>query len=418
MKSLVFIYIGIIWCVSFNAQTDKRVNWEDDIDFLASELPKRHCDFFTVKDKSFFLSELEKIKQNSTDLSDFEVAVKLQQLVASFGDSHTSLNVWQFVEKDKVLPLHLYWFSDGLYVLHTTPENVEILGHQLLFVNGISLKTITDSLSTLITNDNPSIGKKSLPKIIPFVQVLEYFDFVNEDEVELVVKDLNGVERHHLIRPAEMNRSNRKMVLPDSLALCYRNERAFFVDSYLAAFKVYYLQYNRCWSKELELQHGNSQKAQGMPSFNDYEQKVFHTIVNNPVEKVVFDMRFNGGGNSSQGTEFIKKYTQLLETHPRIKTYVIIGRDTYSSAVLNALDFRRLTNAVFVGEETSGKPNHFGEVRSFQLPSSGMRVGYSTKYFKRTDGDVNSFVPDVILEPDFADFINGNDPAFEWIKTN
>lgn len=213
-----------------------------------------------------------------------------------------------------------------------------------------------------------------------------------------------------------MTRQNRKMYKPDSLALCFRNERAFFIDYYQTTDNIYYLQYNRCWSKELELRYGNAQNAEKMPSFKDFEEKVFQTLDKNSIDKIVFDIRFNGGGNSSQGTEFIEKFAKLLEKNKNTKIYVILGRNTFSSAILNAMDFKRMTNAIFIGEETSGKPNHFGEVKSFQLPGSGIRVNYSTKYFKRTDENVSTISPDIKLEPGFSDFVSGIDPAYEWVK--
>lgn len=80
------------------------------------------------------------------------------------------------------------------------------------------------------------------------------------------------------------------------------------------------------------------------------------------------------------------------------------------------MDFKRLTNAVYVGEETAGKPNHFGEVKNFQLPASKLWVNYSTKYFKVTDEEVNTITPDVRIEMSFSDFIKGIDPVYEWIK--
>lgn len=60
---------------------------------------------------------------------------------------------------------------------------------------------------------------------------------------------------------------------------------------------------------------------------------------------------------------------------------------------------------------------HFAiEVKSFQLPNSGIRVNYATKYFKRTDEKVSTISPDIKLEPGFSDFVSGIDPAYEWIK--
>lgn len=127
-------------------------------------------------------------------------------------------------------------------------------------------------------------------------------------------------------------------------------------------------------------------------------------------------MRFNSGGNSVQGTAFIEKLAKYLEANPGVKTYVVLGRNTFSSAILNTMDFKRLTNAVFVGEETAGKPNHFGEVRRFQLPNSQLTVTYSTKYFKITDENVNTIAPDVPIEMSFSDLVKGIDPVYEWIK--
>ena len=83
---------------------------------------------------------------------------------------------------------------------------------------------------------------------------------------------------------------------------------------------------------------------------------------------------------------------------------------------MNALDFKRLLGACWVGEETSGKPNHLGEVRSFTLPTSGLQVQYSTKYFKNVDEEMNTLVPDVKIPMTFDDFRQGIDPVYEWIK--
>ncbi|WP_269243312.1 S41 family peptidase [Flavobacterium limnophilum] len=416
MRNLSLLIIVLLLNLVCNSQILKQVDWVADIDFLATELPQKHYDFFTVKDKKEFLVGLDKIKSSSAKLTDIEVAIKLQQLIAGFGDSHTSVNYAQLIDKNKILPLHLYWFSDGLYILHTTQENIEILGHQIVSVNGVPLKTITDSLGTMTTKDNQAIIKNSIPKLLPLAQVLECFGFIKEQEIKLELKDLNGIKKTYVLKLAEMTRQNRKTCKPDSLALCYRNERAFFVDYYQAKDNVYYLQYNKCWSKELELQNGNTQNAEKMPSFKEFEERVFQTLANNRVDKLVFDMRFNGGGNSIQGTQFVEKLAKFLENNSKIKLYVVVGRNTFSSAILNAMDFKRLTNAVFVGEETSGKPNHFGEVKNFKLPSSGIRVDYSTKYFKRTDEKVTTISPDIKLEPSFSDFARGIDPVYEWIK--
>ena len=44
---------------------------------------------------------------------------------------------------------------------------------------------------------------------------------------------------------------------------------------------------------------------------------------------------------------------------------LLIGRATFSSAQMNAQQFRDRTKAILVGEPTGQKPNHFGEIKNF-----------------------------------------------------
>ena len=70
-----------------------------------------------------------------------------------------------------------------------------------------------------------------------------------------------------------------------------------------------------------------------------------------------------------------------------------------------------------IGTPTMGKPNHYGEVRTFNLPNSGLRVSYSTKYFTLLeDSDPDSLYPEITVETRFEDFLNGRDTILEMIK--
>lgn len=126
-------------------------------------------------------------------------------------------------------------------------------------------------------------------------------------------------------------------------------------------------------------------------------------------------MRFNRGGNSNQGTKFIEKLSKT-KLNGSGKIYVVIGRQTFSSAILNTLDFMKLTDAVFVGEGTGGRPNHYGEVKRFVLPESHLVVSYSTKYFKVIEDDPPSIIPEIGALPAYKDFMAGTDRAMEAIR--
>jgi hypothetical protein len=80
------------------------------------------------------------------------------------------------------------------------------------------------------------------------------------------------------------------------------------------------------------------------------------------------------------------------------------------------MDFKNATAAVFVGEEPAGKPNHFGEVKKLTMPSSGLQVLYSSKYFQRDKNSNKGLIPDYKCAPSFNDFMKGNDPAMNAIR--
>lgn len=417
MKQII-LALSIVWgfSLSLSAQREQPIDWKSDLDYLAKELPAKHCNLFAKKSNEYFLSGIHAISNHPEKQTDLQKALKIQQLLAQMGDSHTMLNFYPLLDNDQFLPFHLLWTSDGLHVLHTLPENQAILGCKLSSINQTPIQQIIDSLSTLFTVDNQSVVKTMVPGLIRSLQLLEYFGFTDSPQVELSLEKTDGTPVRHTIKPATLDRNNRVSVKPDSMAFYLKNERTFFTDAYSPDEQIYHILYNRCWSKELEAERGDQQKAEAMPSFKSFETKTLRTLAENPVRKLIFDLRMNGGGDSRQGTSYIETLADYLNKHPQIKLYVVLGRQTFSSAILNAMDFRRLTKAVFIGEETSGKPNHFGEVRSIRLPSSQLVVQYSTKYFKNTDEELNTLAPDVILETSFSDLKKGIDPIYEWVK--
>ena len=179
---------------------------------------------------------------------------------------------------------------------------------------------------------------------------------------------------------------------------------------------------------------------EGQP-FDDFCTAMFEFIDAHEIRRLVVDMRFNGGGRS----EHIQPFFEELGLRPALDQgglYVILGRQTYSSAVLNAVEFDHKTHATFVGESPSSVPNHYGDVSSFILPNSKLRIDYSTKHFPMTkiaageklgmsgwlgvlgyaserfpfdDAGSAPFVPNVPAEPTIHDYVAGRDPMLEAI---
>ena len=392
------------------------INWDEEIELLAEELEVRHKNLYFRLDSTEFHRELEKIAREARSGSPFSTSVRLQQAVVRLGDAHTRVNYHFQILPGEIIPVECYWFSEGIFILKTREEHREILGRKISGINGFPIHQIIDSLSTLMVDDNRALIKAEIPRMITWNQLLEHFGFGIQGKVELQLTDDEENNSSYLMAlPAR--ESSAYSVRPDSVPLGWQKRKEFFSERYFPGEKLFYIQYNKCWSREVEEEYGSGASALFMPSFREFEKEVFQVLRKEEVDKLVFDMRFNGGGNSYQGTQFIRKLCNT-KLKGQGKIYVVVGRHTFSSAIINTVDFLKNSDAVIVGEETGGRPNHYGEVKRFVLPGSNLVVSYSTKYFTLLPGNDSSILPVLESPPSFNMFMQGLDPAIEAIRSD
>lgn len=105
-----------------------------------------------------------------------------------------------------------------------------------------------------------------LPNYLCFVQLLEHFGFVPDGKVMFKLASADGNMQLHELTPGSVNPQNLVSFRPEGVALCYRNARTLFSVHYEAADSLLYVQYNKCWSRELEEEYGNREQASRLPS--------------------------------------------------------------------------------------------------------------------------------------------------------
>ena len=74
---------------------------------------------------------------------------------------------------------------------------------------------------------------------------------------------------------------------------------------------IYFVQYNRCTNRVIERLRGNKEYANSMPSFKEFRARVLENLESGSVQRLIFDMRYNGGGNSIQGTQLVKAIADI-----------------------------------------------------------------------------------------------------------
>ncbi|HYG81684.1 MAG TPA: tetratricopeptide repeat protein, partial [Pyrinomonadaceae bacterium] len=165
--------------------------------------------------------------------------------------------------------------------------------------------------------------------------------------------------------------------------------------------RALYVQINQVLDKETE-------------SFAAFSQRLLAFAEANGVEKLILDLRLNRGGNG----ELLRPLEIGLiksKLDQRGRLFVLMGRGTWSAAqfLLNYLE--EYTNAVFVGEPSASKGNHYSDSRRITLPNSQVTVRVSVYYWQDwSPWDTRRWTaPDVTAEMSSADYKTNADPALK-----
>jgi hypothetical protein len=408
------LFLVLIFLSAFlKAQSDQEIDWNYELDLMGRELAERHCGLFFHRDSSYFFDALNQIADNTGGHTLFDVSVRVQQLLAKMGDPQTRINYHFNINSGHILPLDLYWFEEGIYVLECNKEHRQILGTRIIAVNGTPLRQVIDSLSTLLVHEYPYLLRDQLPRMLTWTPLLEYFGFSAGNRIRLSFVDEQGIEGAVVIPLSDETKERVRIDLRET-ALAWEDRTSYFREHYLPEEKTYYIQYNKCWSREVEETHGSGASALFMPSFKEFEKRVIQNLRRNRIEKLVLDLRFNDGGQPDQGNLLIRKMSRI---YPRGegRCYLIVGRRTQGAALENAVEFTAKTGASVFGEPSGGKPNHFSGVKRFVLPESGLVVNYSTRYISLVQGDPSSLQPDLETPLSYLQYLSGSDPAMEAI---
>ena len=154
-------------------------------------------------------------------------------------------------------------------------------------------------------------------------------------------------------------------------------------------------------------------------SFEQLTRESFAALGAAEIERVILDLRRNGGGNNFLGEALRKRLENSRFNRPG-GLYVLIGPQTFSAAQNLANRIERETFALFVGEPTGGAPNHYGDAQIWQGKATGITAIVSTlPWFDSYPQDKRPWImPDLPVPARFEDWLSGRDPALEAALTH
>ena len=385
--------------------------WREDLRFFAAEVVRTHKNAYHAVSKEDFAKNVAALDARIPSMEDHQIVVEIMRLVASIGDGHTGVR-WGMLAASGVFPISFYIYDDGMFVQKAATEYPAIVGGKVTKIGGIPVEEAIAKLAPLIWRDNDMGIKTSLPLYLTSPKILHAAGISpSKDSTEFsILKD--GRESKIEIKPtAKLNEvidppatwlDARTSNIP--VPLWQKNPQNNFRFEMLFDSKTFYIQYNAVQDKQDE-------------TVGAFFKRAIQTADASPAERLVLDLRLNGGGNNYLNIPMVIAAIKSRLNVPG-KFFVIIGRETFSAAMNAVNDLEKYTNAVFVGEPTGASPNHFGDARNITLPNSKLIVRASTLWWQDMDGrDVRRWkAPDVAAELTSQAYKEGRDPALEAIQ--
>jgi len=146
--------------------------------------------------------------------------------------------------------------------------------------------------------------------------------------------------------------------------------------------------------------------------------EVFRAVEEYGAEKLIIDMRSNPGGDNRLNRSLVHSILRHDRINQWGRLFVLIGRETFSAACNGVVELERHTRALFVGEPTGGRPNHYGETNLVHLPDCNATISIASVWWQFSDpfDDRPWVAPDIDAPQLRLDVLTGRDRALEGCR--
>jgi hypothetical protein len=407
--------------------------WSQDLDALVHRfLPADRS--FTPAQRERFVEVVDELRNDLPAISDSEVVMRMASAVSLAGNGHTRLYLLRNRTEWRRLPVRLWWFTDGAYIVRATPEHRRLLGCRVDTVDRVPARLVRDRVSIAFPanpswRDYKSVYFMTSPEALHGVGITR-----DMEKVELALsgcattaatlqplpleKSGNAVEAWWDLSPLHRaadrewaHALDEKKGDEKKLPLYLRNPARHYWFEYLPDTKVLYFHYSRSSDMTEE-------------KTNDFAKRLLAAFDEHDVQAFVLDLRFNTGGNLNVARELMAALQERTKSIPR---FVITGRATFSAGITHAASWRMARNVTFVGEEAGDVLDFWSEGGNIVLPNSGLYAHFANAFHSYSTApcpkDVPCFLdlsastlePDVPVSSSWAEYAARRDVALEAI---
>ncbi len=375
-------------------------DWQKDLQFYRAELENNHIDLFHQLDKEAMDSYLGKLSASLVVLTQEQIWVELMRLTQRIGDGHTSMPLWQ--QATEQFPFEIKILQGRAYVTAVTPEHKDLLGSELLSINGESIAAVI----------------KVVSKLVPFSEN-RYSNAVRTGQYLLNAQVLIGLGVITGGTAVTLSfQTDSKKVYVQSLAVKSPKLEVRLSLKSQNTIKVIEKENDDLWFGSPDNGRTVYVKFRRYPRYGDMEdfsEELLEYINKQKSKNLVIDLRENYGGDFFVGLKLAQRLVLADSINWKRGVYTLIDNETFSAAMSNAAQYQQLLNARLVGQATGARPSGYQDMGQFTLPHSGLVVTYSKRLYHFQKTTNNTVLPDVPVPLTIDDYRKGKDRSLDWI---
>ncbi len=405
-------------CSAVPAQDWTPEGMATDLDFLLENLDKHHPAQYRIHSRERWQQVAAELRGRLKQVDAVGFFAGLAGVVALAADGHTALSptgAFRSALAARTYPLKFGYFDGAVHITAAAPQHGTSVGSRVVAIGGRPMDEIVDQLVSTTAADNAWAAKLKVPDNLIFPLLLHHLGLSKPGEDAVLTIEGKGGKRETLkLAPPSGGPPLALGPTPTDWAdatwdgapkpLWLKNADKSYWFEHLAEQKIVFMQFNAV-------------RNSGSETFEKFCGRLFEFIERNDVDKLIVDMRRNGGGNNYLNQPLVHGLIGCTKVNELGRLFVITSPRTFSAAVACVADIEQRTHAVFVGEPTGAGPNHAGDADTFTLPHSKLRLRISKLWWQWSDprDKRRAIRPDVPAPLTFEAFVAGRDPALEAI---
>ncbi len=412
--------------VYMNPDVNRDLFWREDLEFMRDKILATHPLFdrkphiniprydenARADRRATFVNDFEQLIYQIPDLNDAGIVFEAQRIIASLGDYHSKL--YMHSGEQLFFPFILTGFEENQYIYLARYRHRKTLGKRITAINDINIFDVLNRIAPYISADTGNTHHlMSGDYMLSSAELLAHVGVIDDPEsANFTLTDENGESTTMFVKSVPL----LIYTTPWAGWVSVVENPTRYVDKWPQL--KYYYEY---WDDDNTLywRHRSCIEMNSRP-MNKFYDSIIESIKQTPPDKIIIDLRDNGGGYLYNFDSFAVRLITLTSQNST-PIYVIVDHSTRSHAVSIATRLKNLsTRVTIVGTPTGESPIFFYDPAGFVMPHSKLPFDCSRDYINNTRNrnfNSNTLTPDVYIEDSFEDYINQYDRIIETIKT-